>query len=151
MASAVNPAMFSCSDHPILSPTFPSNILEKKKCKDLNLSPAKKTLHDFWLACASPLSSLTEKLSLLVTGTQVVQQWKIQAESPNSSVVQLHFQLVPARWDANASAFLPGFTQFLNWISKMAWGWSCHGLRDDSTPLVLVGQCSPHPGSRSAQ
>lgn len=41
-------------------------------------------LRDFCLAHASPLSSLTEKVSIVVTDIhKKIQQWKIQVKRPN--------------------------------------------------------------------
>lgn len=123
--------MFSCNDHPIPSSTFLSNILERKrKGKDLNLFPAKKMLCDFWLAHASPWSSLAEKLNSSHRHTQKnssgIFRLKAQINLWCNCTVFLSFLLIPATWDANILVFLPGITQPLSWISKMALSWSCY-------------------------
>lgn len=156
--------MFSCSSHPIPSPTFLSNIsVRKRKGKDLNLFPGKKMLCDFWLVCASPWSSLAEKLNSGHGHTQKKQQWNIQVKVQINlwcnCTVFLSFLLKPTRWDANTLVFLPGITQFSNWISKMALSWWCHYWSlwwlthfwcswDNSLLMLATGRLSQQAGKR---
>lgn len=95
---------------------------KKKKIiiKGLNLFPAKKMLHNSWLAHAFPFSILAEKLPILVTDTYAhrIQQGMIQLKRPNSPVMQLDCLPEPS---AHTCKMGCKCFSLLTWLHSVLW------------------------------